>query len=779
MTTTPDNTINTASDNVTKNNVTRKRINAASVLLLLSMAINTNAEEYDPNRDQQLLECDRIYDSGDIQQAISCYTPLQSSSSLHTAAEAAWALGDTKTANELFRKATQEQPRNPHVRARWGRLFLSTHQPSSAAPLFREALLIDPDFLHAKTGLAAALLSQPGAEARRLLAEISTEHPDDIETLLMLARLELETRNLDRADNLLDRALASAESKNILPLDIYALRASADMLRDKENSEWIDKALQISPAYGDIYYVSAHYHLINYRYREAVEVLRKAVEVQETHWSAHSQLGINLLRLNDIAGAKKHLEIAYSGDPYDTATVNTLKLLDTLDDFRDLDTVATFRLPNDSSDSTIPVVMRLHKDEAKYLSPYVEELTLKAVETFSKRYDFALKEPLIVELFPNHDDFAVRTVSTPGVGLLGVTFGYLLAMDSPSGRPPGDFHWGSTLWHELAHVFTIEKSDHRMPRWFTEGVSVYEEWSTGPLRGRHIPVDVLQAIKEDKLLPVKDLDNGFVRPTYFNQVNVSYMQAGLICQLISDFWGHDKLIEMLVEFDQRKDTTEAVRNVLGISTEELDRNLKEYLNAEFGKVLGELDTWKELITSMHNAAQSKQWATAVALANQANEIYPEYAERGSTWLVLHDAYEASGELEKAVDALETWFEYGGYQPEMLHQLAHRLRDQGRTDKATEVLESLNWVSPNNIDLHERLGKDYLNRGDNQAALREFQALLGLDPHDKSEVHLNMAYAYKNLNDNKRAKRNVLQALEHAPFFREAQDLLVELTGDSS
>ena len=121
------------------------------------------------------------------------------------------------------------------------------------------------------------------------------------------------------------------------------------MLRDKEDSEWIGKALEISPAYGDIYYVSAHYHLINYRYREAVEVLRKAVEVQETHWSAHSQLGINLLRLNDIPGAKKHLEIAYSGDPFDTATVNTLKLLDTLDDFRDLDTVATFRLPNDTS----------------------------------------------------------------------------------------------------------------------------------------------------------------------------------------------------------------------------------------------------------------------------------------------------------------------------------------------------------------------------------------------------------------------------------------------
>jgi len=750
----------------------------ALALLACLMAGTINAEEYDPNRDQQLLKCDRIYDKGNIDLAISCFTPLRSSDSLLTAAEATWALGDTGKANELFRRAVAEQPRNPHIRARWGRLFLSTHQPSAAAPLFREALLLDPELLHAKTGLAAALLSQPGAEARKLLVEISTEHPNDVETLLMMARLSLETRDLDQADQLLNRALDSTERQGLAPLDVYALKASADMLRDIEDSQWIEKALEFSPAYGDVYFVPAHYHLINYRYREAVATLRKAVEVQPTHWSAHSQLGINLLRLNDIEGAKKHLEIAYGGDPYDTATVNTLKLLDTLDEFRDIDTVALYRLPSESKDSTVPVVLRLHKDEAKYLSPYVRELTLKAVKTFSERYDFALKEPLVVELFPNHDDFAVRTVSTPGVGLLGVTFGYLLAMDSPSGRPPGDFHWGSTLWHELAHVFTIEKSDHRMPRWFTEGTSVYEEWTTGPLKGRHIPVDVLQAIAENKLLPVKDLDSGFVRPTYPNQVTVSYMQAGLICEMISEFWGHDKLTEMLVEFDKRKDTTQAVRTVLGISTEELDRNLTKYIDLTLGNIITELDTWKELISSMHTASQSDQWATVVALANQANEIFPEYVGKGSTYLALHSAYESTGNADRAVEVLETWYDYGGYQPDMLHQLAHRLTDQGRTDKATRVFESLNWVSPNNIDLHERLGKEYLNSGNNEGALREFQSLLGLNPHDKSVVHLNIAKAHKNLGDKKRAKRNVLQALEHAPFFREAQDLLVELTGDS-
>ncbi len=742
-------------------------------LLLCSLAA---AEEYDPNRDDRLLSCDNIYNRGNIQGAIDCYTPLTSDQSLHVSAEASWALGKTRDANELFRRAVAEQPGNPHIRARWGRLFLSTHQPSEAVPLFEEAMQLDPDYLHAQTGLVAALLTQSGSEARQLLMELSAQHPDDIELLLLQSRLLLESRNVDAADAVLDRALASAEENNVTPLDIYALKVSADLLRDNDDSEWVQKALDYSPAYGDIYFIPVHYHLINYRYVESVDLLRKAVEVQPTHWSAHSQLGVNLLRLNDIEGAKKHLEIAYTGDPYDTATVNTLRLLDTLDDFKDIETEIEY---SHNGAGSAPLVMRLHKDEAKYITPYVEDLTRRAVQTFTSRYNFELEEPLIVELFPNHDDFAVRTVSTPGVGLLGVTFGYLLAMDSPSARPPGDFHWGSTLWHELAHVFTIKKSSHRMPRWFTEGVSVYEEWSTGPLRGRHLPVNVLEAIKENKLLPVADLDSGFVRPTYPNQVTVSYMQAGLICQMISRRWGHDKLPQMLVEFNNRKNTSEAVEAVLGISAQQLDRELQKYIDEEFGTIISQFDEWVEIVNSVNRASQSSQWATVVALASQANEIYPEFVGTGSTWVALHDAYVALGQHDEAVAALKTWYEHGGYRPDLLHQLAHRLRDDGQTTLATEVLESINWVYPANIDLHERLGQDYFATGEYNKALREFKSLLGLNPHDKSVVYLDIARTYQQLGDTRLAKRNVLQALEQAPFFREAQDLLLELTGDSS
>ena len=101
-------------------------------------------------------------------------------------------------------------------------------------------------------------------------------------------------------------------------------------------------------------------------------------------------------------------------------------------------------------------------------------------------------------------------------------------MDSPSGRGSGEFHWGTTLWHEMAHVFTLEATCHLEPRWFSDGVSVFEVCRTGPRPGRHLPMHVLEAMKDDKFLPVAELDSGFIRPTYQGQIMVSYMQAGLI-----------------------------------------------------------------------------------------------------------------------------------------------------------------------------------------------------------------------------------------------------------
>src|SRR5258708_39604097 len=124
------------------------------------------------------------------------------------------------------------------------------------------------------------------------------------------------------------------------------------------------------------------------------------------------------------------------------------------------------------------------------------------MKRFEKKYQVKVKAPIRLEVYPNHEDFAVRTMGMPGLGALGVTFGHIVAMDSPSGRKPGTFHWGGTLWHELSHVYALEATNHRVPRWFTEGLAVHEETAVSPEWGDRLDPHILTAVKEKKLLPV-------------------------------------------------------------------------------------------------------------------------------------------------------------------------------------------------------------------------------------------------------------------------------------
>ena len=100
----------------------------------------------------------------------------------------------------------------------------------------------------------------------------------------------------------------------------------------------------------------------------------------------------------------------------------------------------------------------------------------RAMATYERKYQMKLPGAMRLEVYPNHDDFAVRTIGLPGTGgLLGVTFGLVVAMDSPTARPPGEFNWASTLWHEMSHVYVLTATHHLVPRWFTEGLAVHEE----------------------------------------------------------------------------------------------------------------------------------------------------------------------------------------------------------------------------------------------------------------------------------------------------------------
>ena len=129
------------------------------------------------------------------------------------------------------------------------------------------------------------------------------------------------------------------------------------------------------------------------------------------------------------------------------------------------------------------------------MRPYVEAEVEKSIGIYERKYKMKLPGPVRLEVYPNHDDFIVRTLGLPGQGgLLGVTFGLVVAMDSPSARAPGQFDWATTIRHEFSHVFVVTATHHLVPRWFTEGLAVHEESATNPRWGDRLTPDIVNAL---------------------------------------------------------------------------------------------------------------------------------------------------------------------------------------------------------------------------------------------------------------------------------------------
>ncbi len=751
-----------------------------AALTLTTAVAGARDIHYGAVTDAALLECDRAEWSGQRETALGCYTNLLAVGSAAIRAEAAWALGDLKTANRWFREAAAVAADDLTLKTRWGELFAASHQDAEASELFAEVMADDPD--HAFARVAGAELAD-GRFDPAGIAALNTLLDDDqapagarLRTALVLAHAALERGDRAEAEATLTRAAELAQANDWPELDILALRVALDVLAGNEDSAHLERGLAINPGYGRLFTVPAHFLVITRRYRPAIRWLERAVEVDAGLAAAHEALGVNLLRDNRMGAAREHLETAHDLDPFSPVAVNTLRLLDSFTRFR---VVTDTPAPEGPYAGQPPLEIRLRNDEADVLAPLTAALTREAIDVFTERYGFALREAVVIELYPDHEDFAVRTAGLPGLGILGATFGYLLAMDSPSGRSVEQFQWGTVLWHELAHVFTLEATNHLVPRWFSEGVSVFEEWRSGPNPGVRVPPNVWAAIAADKLLPIASLDEGFVRPTYPNQVIVSYMQAGLICEFLAERFGDKALRDMLTTYADGGSTASAIQTATALSTTEFDRAFGDWLSAGFGALYEDLDGWRQLSRDAKTAFDNARYADAIEAATAAVERYPGYVEADSAWLTLARAQTAMQQTDAALATYALWQAQGGYDPDATTAYAELLRDVGQSQAGAEALASLDWVTPLDGERHLRLGRWWLEEGQAAAALAAIDRALALTPHDRAEALYLRARAQKMTGANAAARESLLDALEIAPAYRDAQKLLLELVRGGS
>ena len=667
-------------------------------------------------------------------------------------AEAFWKARRYQDANNEFRALVARYPKNPDYRVRWGRMYLEHWQPNIASDLFKEALEIKADHAGALLGLALVAAENFEGQGEALARKALEADPKLLEAQELLARIALEDNNNRKATEEAKKALAidpaSVEGKAIL--------ATIDLLADKKDTSW-------DPHSARGYETIGHFFVLNRRYEEGIQYYRKALELDPQLYTARSELGINLMRLGQDVEAFKQLETCYNAGFQDYATVNSLKLIDSYKNFVEFKTPRT--------------ILKVQKKEAELLRLYFEPEMERILTTYERKYKIKLDRPVQVEVYPDHEDFAVRTLGVPGLGALGVTFGYVLAMDSPSGRPPGQFHWASTLWHEMSHVFTLTGTGSRVPRWFTEGLAVHEETAVNREWGDRISPMVLKAIKDKKLLPVTELDRGFVHPTEAAQVIVSYFQGGRICDYINEKWGWDTLLAMLHDFGAGEETASVIRKELKIEPEEFDKRFFAFVEADTKKQVDHFEQYSGGMKLISELAKSKAYDAIIKEGEKIQDWYPDYVEDNNLYEILAKAYLETNNKPAAMAELERYVKIGGRNPETIKKLAKMLVEAGRKKDAADVLARLNYIYPLDNEAHQLLGSFWLEQGNASGAMREFRAVVAHNPIDPAEAHYDLARAFNSNHQPDQAKDELFTALEAAPGYRPAQRLLLELTAD--
>jgi len=666
----------------------------------------------------------------------------------------------------------------------------STNQEAQLREI--ELFLAKYNSADAKKGVAALLAKNP-RHPRALLASARVTYFDGSGAAADLVRKSLEVNpNAAPAHAFLgsihldaeDHVAAAAEAEKALATDstlidgMSVLAAARYLQGDLAAFDAVKRrALAHNPRAADFFTDLAESAARNRMYAEAVTFAREGVAADSTAWRAYGVLGMNQLRVGAMEEGRKSLDRAFAGDPYDIWIKNTLDLLDTFKDYRET-TSPRFRFVVDGKESEL-------------LSTYLRPLAEAAYDSLAARYQYKPPTPIRLEVYRSHADFSVRTVGLAGLGALGVSFGTTLAMDSPAARDIGDFNWGSTFWHELAHTFTLGASDHRVPRWLSEGLSVLEERRARKGWGADVTPEFLAAYKAGRLVKVSRMNDGFMRPAYPQQLIFSYYQASLVGELIERDFGPRAIVDMLNGYKGGATTAQVFERTLKMSPQAFDAKFDAYLKERFAKGLAAVEPkdvrgdaavrapavdgeYMRALSRGIGAFETKNYDEAITALGQAKALFPEDAGPQSPYWFLAQAYKAKGNARAEAAELTalTIRNEDNYAANV--ELATVLEQLGDTAGAAAALDRAMFISPYDGALHVRLANLYGRLGDKPRTVRERLAVVALNPVDRAEALYQLALAYYQAGEAQAARREVLRALEDAPNFERAQELLLRL-----
>jgi tetratricopeptide (TPR) repeat protein len=400
-------------------------------------------------------------------------------------------------------------------------------------------------------------------------------------------------------------------------------------------------------------------------------------------------------------------------------------------------------------------------------------------------------------------------------GYLGVCFGSVITANSPASQAPNPANWEDVLWHEFCHVVTLTETRNRMPRWLSEGISVYEERQANPAWGERMNLAYHDLILDGKLTPLGELSGAFLSPKTSQDLLFAYYESSLVVEFLVREHGLETLKAILQDLRDGQEINRAIT----AHTEPLAALEKQF--TAFARAQAEAlapgadlskppkdeedsapsrhpgfpiqpqndndEAWDRAHTNnyylkMRQARQfmaDTNWAAAKTLLESVAASYAgERRADNPLWLLAateRNLKDTNAELATLQKFAERESDFVDLYLRLI-ELSVADKDWAAASKYANLLLAVNPLIPAPYTALAQAG-DAL--GDKEQAIAAYRRLLLLDPADPAEVHYQLArLLHARGTAEAEAKRHVLQALEEAPRFREAQRLLLQIEGHS-
>jgi tetratricopeptide (TPR) repeat protein len=413
-------------------------------------------------------------------------------------------------------------------------------------------------------------------------------NPNLIEALDLAAYIFAFVEEYDKAQEIINTALAiNPNSLSTLAYQGFLYYITG---QDAKYAEVEKKVLALNPKCAEFYFVIGNTMDKKYGFKYSVEFCQKAIDLDPDFELAYPVLVRNLLFIGKEDRAldtlkKEEDRVKATGEDsassYDPRIINLRKVMDYVLNVDEKNTVDR---------KTRHFILRMPKEEAALLGPYMEDLLETEWDELTKKYNYTPEDsPILIETFRDGEYFSARTTGVPGlVFATGASFGTFITALSPDAMHIKNERvdtylsaWGQVVYHEFMHIISIQKTNSRISRWLTEGLSELEQKAIVASWGREEQLDFLfvMHMKAEGIIPVAQLDTAFLD---LRTMQAAYYQAYLTCVFIKEKYGYEKFGQMMDEYRKHRTTTEnIIQTCFGMPSKDFDKAFGDWCSQRY------------------------------------------------------------------------------------------------------------------------------------------------------------------------------------------------------